>query len=252
MEVLEGRVAVVTGGASGIGLEFSRRLTREGAAVVIADVAGAPEAAAQLAGEGARAFGVRADVASEEDVAATVEAARAQFGGLDILVNNAALFSTLAPGPFGAIDPVEWRRVMDVNVMGPFLMARAVVPAMRDRGAGRIVNIASNTVRKGAPGLLHYVASKGAVIAMTRSMARELGPDNITVNALAPGFTLSSGVAGNAAYQERFKAAAVEARAIRRDQKPEDLLGALAFLASDDAAFITGQTLVVDGGNVFL
>ena len=192
------------------------------------------------------------DVSSETDVAAAVDAATSTFGGLDIVVNNAALFSTLKPGPFSAIAIDEWQKVMAINVTGPFLMVRGAVPAMRARGAGRIVNIASNTVHKGAPGLLHYVASKGAVIAMTRALARELGPDNITVNAIAPGFTLSSGVTGNAAYQQTFRAAAVDARSIRRDQTPGDLVGTLAFLASDDAGFITGQTIVVDGGNIFL
>jgi NAD(P)-dependent dehydrogenase (short-subunit alcohol dehydrogenase family) len=252
MAKLDGRVAIVTGGASGIGLEFSRRLARDGAAVVIADLAGAAEAAAAFEADGLKAIGVRADVASEDDVAAAVDAASSAFGGLDILVNNAALFSALTPGPFSAISPDQWRKVMDINVMGPFLTARAAAPAMRRRGAGRIINIASNTAHKGAPGLLHYVTSKAAVIGMTRALARELGPDNITVNALAPGFTLSTGVMGNAAYQETFRAAAVDVRAIRRDQTPQDLVGTLAFLASDDAAFVTGQTIIVDGGNVFL
>ncbi|AUW57095.1 dehydrogenase [Sphingobium sp. SCG-1] len=252
MPSLDQRVAIVTGGASGIGLEFSRRLASDGAAVVIVDIDGATEAAARLISQGLKAIGVRANVSSEDDVAGMVEAACSTFGGLDILVNNAALFSTLAPGPFSAISVDDWQKVMAVNVLGPFLTARAAVSAMRARGAGRIVNIASNTVHKGAPGLLHYVTSKGAVIGMTRALARELGADNITVNALAPGFTLSSGVTANAAYQDTFKAAAVDVRAIRRDQVPQDLVGALAFLASDDAAFMTGQTLVVDGGNIFL
>ena len=252
MADLKGRVALVTGGASGIGLEFARRLADDGAAVVIADVAGALEAARAMEAQGHSVVGARTDVSSQADVIATVDTAVSTFGGLDIVVNNAALFSTLRPGPFSAIEVDEWREVMSINVEGPFLMAQAAVPAMRARRAGRIINVASNTVHKGAPGLLHYVTSKGAVIAMTRALARELGPDSITVNAIAPGFTLSSGVVGNAAYQDTFRAAAVDVRAIRRDQTPRDLVGTLSFLASDDAGFITGQTIVVDGGNVFL
>jgi NAD(P)-dependent dehydrogenase (short-subunit alcohol dehydrogenase family) len=249
---LDGKVAIVTGGASGIGRAMVERLARDGAAVVIGDLAKADAAAAALTAEGHRAAGVRADVTSEKDIAALVGAAVEQFGGLDILVNNAALFSTLKPAPFERLSAEEWQRVMAVNTLGPFLAARAAVPLMAARGGGRIVNVASNTVLKGAPGLLHYVASKGAVIAFTRALAREVGPKGITVNAIAPGFTLSDGVTANPAYVETFRIAANAARAIRRDQHPDDLVGAVSFLASDDAAFVTGQTLVVDGGNVFV
>jgi NAD(P)-dependent dehydrogenase (short-subunit alcohol dehydrogenase family) len=251
MGKLQGKVALVTGGASGIGQVFSRRLAVDGASVLVADLRGAKEAAGSLAEAGLAAIGVDGDVSSQRDVETIVRTAESGFGGVDILVNNAALFSTLKPGPFTDISSEEWERVMAVNTLGPFLLAKATVPSMRRRGGGAIVNIASNTVHKGAAGLLHYVSSKGAVIAMTRALAREVGPDGITVNALAPGFTLSSGVLENEAYQAVFRSAASEVRAMRRDQYPTDLEGALAFLVSDDARFITGQTLIVDGGNVF-
>jgi NAD(P)-dependent dehydrogenase (short-subunit alcohol dehydrogenase family) len=249
---LDGKVAIITGGASGIGRAMVERLAADGASVVIGDLARADEAAAALQARGHRAAGVRADVTNENDIAALVGAAVERFGGLDILVNNAALFSTLKPAPFERISAEDWQRVMAVNTLGPFLAARAAVPLMAARGGGRIVNVASNTVLKGAPGLLHYVASKGAIIAFTRALAREVGPKGITVNAIAPGFTLSDGVVANPAYVETFRAAATAARAIQRDQRPDDLVGAVSFLAGPDAAFVTGQTLVVDGGNVFV
>jgi NAD(P)-dependent dehydrogenase (short-subunit alcohol dehydrogenase family) len=249
---LDGKVAIVTGGASGIGRAIAERLAADGAAVIIGDLNKAEEAAEALKAKGRRAAGVRADVTREDDIAAMIRTAVDGFGGVDILVNNAALFSSLTPGPFDRISADEWQRVMAVNTLGPFLAAKAAVPSMAARGGGRIVNIASNTVLKGIPGMLHYVSSKGAVIAMTRALSREVGPKGITVNAIAPGFTLSDGVLGNPAYVETFRANANAARALQRDQQPHDLVGAVAFLASDDAAFITGQTLVVDGGNVFV
>jgi NAD(P)-dependent dehydrogenase (short-subunit alcohol dehydrogenase family) len=252
MAQLQGKVALITGGASGIGKVFSRRLAVDGASVVIADLKGSEEAAAALVENGLIAIGVDGDVSSQRDVESMVTAAEQRFGGLDILVNNAALFSTLKPGPFTEISAEDWEHVMAVNTLGPFLLAKAAVPLMCRRGGGAIVNVASNTVHKGAPGLLHYVSSKGAIIAMTRALARELGADGITVNALAPGFTLSSGVRENESYQATFRSAASEVRAIRRDQHPADLEGALAFLVGEDARFITGQTLIVDGGNVFV
>jgi NAD(P)-dependent dehydrogenase (short-subunit alcohol dehydrogenase family) len=248
---LAGQVAIVTGAGMGIGKAIAERLAADGAAVVAADVRGHEATAAALRDAGSRAIAAAADVTSEADVAAMAEAALREFGRIDVLVNNAGIFSSLEPKPFEAIDPAEWRRVMDVNTLGIFLATRAVVPHMRARGAGRIVNIASGTPFKGVPFLLHYVGSKGAVVAITRALAKELGAAGILVNAVAPGFTLSDGVKANPAQLERLQEASVKARVIARDQFPADIVGAVSFFASADAAFITGQTLVVDGGAYF-
>src|SRR5262249_50757631 len=161
----------------------------EGAAVVIADIKGAPEAAARLSGANRQIVPIETDVASEESVASLASSAIDRLGRIDILVNNAAVSATLALTPFEKLSVAEWRHVLDVNAIGTFLCCRAVAPHMRARKSGRIVNVASGTAFKGAPFLLHYVASKGAVISMTRSLARELGTDNITVNAISPGYT---------------------------------------------------------------
>ena len=249
---LSGRCAIVTGGASGIGNALARRLAEDGAAVLIADLRGAEESAAELTRLGHRALGVAADVAAEADTQRMAAEALRAFGRIDILVNNAALFSTLDPGPFESITPEAWKRVMEVNTLGPFNCVKAVAPGMKQRRSGRIVNLASGAPLKGVTGMLHYVTSKGAVIAFTRALARELGPYDITVNALAPGFTMSEGILKNPVHVEKFRDAIVKSRSLQRDETPADLVGALSFLASDDAAFMTGQTLVVDGGSVFV
>jgi NAD(P)-dependent dehydrogenase (short-subunit alcohol dehydrogenase family) len=246
------RVIAVTGGASGIGFAFSEALARAGHQVVIADLRGAAEAAERLKAQGLKAIGTQTDVVKPADVADMVEQAVKAFGRLDVLVNNAGLFTTLALKPFDQISDAEWMRVMEVNTLGPFVCAKAVVPEMRKNGFGRIVNIASTTPIKGTPNMLHYVASKGAVIAFTRSLARELGKDSITVNAIAPGFTLSDGVLENDMHSKMGDVVRKTSRSLQRDQVPEDLVGALLFLASDGAGFITGQTIAVDGGSVFI
>ena len=249
---LKYRVAIVTGGASGIGKALATRLAQDGAAVVVADLRQYEEAAAEIAkATGARTLGLKVDVASEQEVARMAEETSGKFGRIDILVNNAALFSTLEPRPFEKIDAAEWRRVMEVNTLGVFLCCRACVPHMRKGGGGRIINLASGAPLKGVPLLLHYVSSKGAVIAFTRALAREVGKDSITVNALAPGFTLSEGILKSDAHVKHGEPSRAS-RAIARDERPDDLVGAVSFLASEDAAFMTGQTVVVDGGSAMV
>ena len=249
---LDGKVAIVTGAGGGIGKALARRLASDGAAVVIADVANYDVAAAQIAkATGARTLGVQIDVSNEKDVERMAAETVSAYGRIDILVNNAAIFSTLKLKPFEDIDVGEWRRVMDVNILGVALCCRACVPHMRKSGGGRIINLASGAPLKGVPLFLHYISSKGAVIAMTRGLARELGKDGITVNSLAPGFTLSENVAKDPVHVQQGERTRMT-RAIQRDETPEDLVGAVSFLASADAAFITGQTLVVDGGSAML
>ena len=250
---LEGRTAIVTGAGSGIGKAFALRLAQDGANVVVADIRNQDAAAAEIAkATGARTLGLKTDVSSEADTARMAEETLKAFGSIDVLVNNAAMFSVLQLRPFEQIPVEEWKRLMEINILGVALACRAVAPQMRRQKRGRIINLASGAPLKGVPLFLHYIASKGAVIAMTRGLARELGKDGITVNAIAPGFTMSEGVIEHTHHVEVSREGSLRSRAIPRDEQPEDLVGTVSFLAGDDAAFMTGQTLVVDGGSAML
>jgi NAD(P)-dependent dehydrogenase (short-subunit alcohol dehydrogenase family) len=247
---LSDKVVVVTGGAAGIGFAYARRFLAEGARVVVADIVDPVTAAGKL-GAADRALGVYTDVSDAAAVRAMVAAALGRFGRIDVLVNNAAMFATLQPQRFDEIPEAEWDRVMAVNVKGIWNCVRAVAPAMRAAGGGRIVNVASAIVAKGTAFLLHYVTSKGAVVAMTRALARELGADGIAVNAVAPGLILSDTVQANPDITSFQLGAIMQARSLKREGFPEDVEGTVVFLASEDSAFMSGQTLVVDGGSVF-
>jgi NAD(P)-dependent dehydrogenase (short-subunit alcohol dehydrogenase family) len=247
---LQGSVAIVTGAAQGIGAAYAKAMAAEGAKIVIADVIdGNGGIVDEIRAAGGEAVSIKTDVSSEGAVKALVAETLRLYGKIDILVNNAAMFANLPIKHFTEIDGAEWDKVMAVNVRGPFECAKAVVPAMRANGYGKIINIASGTVFKGTPGYLHYVTSKGAIVAMTRVMARELGADNICVNALAPGLTTSEGVINNPSYTDESLAANASSRAFKRLQQPDDLVGAIVFLASHDSDFMTGQTMLVDGGS---
>jgi NAD(P)-dependent dehydrogenase (short-subunit alcohol dehydrogenase family) len=235
---LEGKVAIVTGGAQGIGAAIASGLVGEGATVVIADL-NPPEG------------GIRADVASEEDVSRMVDETLERHGRVDVLVNNAGLYASLEMRAFTDIPLEEWNRVMEVNVASMFLTCRAVVPVMRRQGGGKIVNISSGTPFRGVPFLLHYVTSKGAIVTLTRALAKEVGKDSIHVNCVAPGFTMSDGVKSHPEVVEALRDVSIAARTIQRDQVPEDVVGAVVFLCSPAADFITGQTMVIDGGQYF-
>jgi NAD(P)-dependent dehydrogenase (short-subunit alcohol dehydrogenase family) len=248
---LAGQVAIVTGGAQGIGLAISRHLAQLGTRVVVADRAGADAAADTLREEGLDVCPVAVDVSDPAAVAAMVEEAERVFGRLDVLVNNAGIYSTLTPTPFEALTVEDWRRVLEVNVIGLFLCCQAATPAFRRAGGGRIINISSGVAFKGNPLMAHYVASKGAVISLTRALATELGADNVLVNSVAPGFTLSEGVDANPILIAGVEGPSLKNRVLARDMYPEDLVGAVAFFASSESRFITGQTLVVDGGAYF-
>ena len=248
---LKDKAAIVTGAATGIGLAIALKFAQEGARVMIADIREPQRGVKALAEKGFEALAVDVDIASEDGVERMVSATVGAFGTVDILVNNAAIASSLVLRPFEKISRADFERMLAVNTIGPFLCIKAVTPIMRAKKWGRIINMTSGTAFKGAPFMTDYVASKGAVMTMTRSLARELGPDFVTVNAVSPGYTLSEGNLANTDFLAVYRKAAIETRALPRDAWPEDISGAVAFLASDDAAFITGQIVAADGGSVY-
>lgn len=245
---LAGRVSVVTGGGQGLGRAFAARLAAEGSQVVVADLNG--ERARAVATEiGAGALAVEADVSDESDVAGLRDRVMERYGRVDVLVNNAAVFSTIKMKPFEEISVSEWDELMAVNVRGVFLCCRAFIAAMRQAGYGRIVNISSATFHSARPNYLHYVTSKGAVIGLTRALAREVGEHGITVNAVAPGATETEVPRETVTPQQVPRI--IAGQSIKRRERPADLVGVVAFLAGTDSEFMTGQTLVVDGGVAF-
>ncbi len=248
---LEGRVAIITGSARGIGKAFALRLAREGARVVTADILDTTQVKHEIEQEGGEAVTVLTDVSDEESTQAMARKAVERFGRIDVLINNAGVFAALGKKSFYDISAQEWDQVLGVNLKGVFLCAKAVYPQMKKQGKGKIINISSSTFFQGVPYFLHYVASKGGIIGLTRALAREVGGDNISVNAVAPGLTLSEVVRGNPMFPEEHLNLSAGSRCFKRYEVPDDLTGTILFLASDDSDFITGQTILVDGGAAF-
>jgi NAD(P)-dependent dehydrogenase (short-subunit alcohol dehydrogenase family) len=249
---LSERAAIVTGGARGIGRHYAHALAAEGAQVMIGDVLDGAPVAQEIAtrhGQGAAMFR-KLDVSDEASVKAFVGETIERFGKIDILVNNAAVFANLPPQPVTDIDIASWDQVMTVNIRGPFLMVKHVVPHMIARHYGKIINIGSGTAHKGLANFSHYVTSKGAMTSFSRALSRELGEHGICANTLAPGFTISDGVLANVEFHEKWRQPIVQSRAIKREELPEDLRGAIVFLSSAESDFITGQTLSVCGGSI--
>jgi NAD(P)-dependent dehydrogenase (short-subunit alcohol dehydrogenase family) len=250
MGSLEGKVAVVTGSSQGIGAALAMALAAEGAKVVVSDIQDCSDTARQIEHRGGEAIAVAADVTNNRSLAELVATAETALGPVGVLVNNAGLFGTLELKPLMQITEDEWDAVFRVNARGVFQATKAVIPSMKRAGGGSIINISSGTILRGAPMLLHYVSSKGAVFAMTRSMATELAADNIRVNSIVAGFTASSSVLNHPTMMEKIRPHTLNARMIKRDMTPDDLCGTAVFLASNASAFITGQAINVDGGAI--
>ena len=250
MAQLEGKSAIVTGAAQGIGAVYAQALAAEGAKVCLSDILDTASTVDAIKNSGGEAIGLETDVtelaACEAMVAETISA----FGSADILVTNAALFAALERRSFLEIGGDEWDQVMAINTRGVFNSIKAAASEMKKRAYGKIINISSSTIYSGVPLMLHYVASKGAVDAMTKALARELGEHGITVNTIAPGFTMSEQIEAQREKLEFYVNLSLASRSIKREQTPDDLLGALIYLASPASDFVTGQAIVVDGGMI--
>ena len=246
-DLLNGRTIIVTGAATGIGQAFALGCAAQGAHVVVADRNPAEETLQAIEQAGGRATYVQVDVSDEASTRAMAEAALQASGRIDGLVNNAAYFREVRLTPFEEIDPAQWDRIFQVNVKGVWQCCKAVMPAMRARGSGAIVNIASVVAVAGQPGYLHYVATKGAVLSMTKALAKECGPHGVRVNVIAPGFVITDATRNRPVeWQQSF----LKARALSREQRPDDLVGTALYLLSDLSGFVSGQTVVVDGGHI--
>ncbi len=245
---LKDRVVIITGAGQGIGRVFAKAFALAGARVVIAErnEAGAAAVAGEIMTAGGQTLAVTTDVADPASIAEMIEVVEDNYGRIDVLINNAGVFSTLQMRPFDQIPLAEWEQVLRVNLTGPFLCARAVLPAMRRAKWGRIINIASGAVRLGRPNYLHYIATKSALMGMSLSMARELGPDNITVNAILPGATFTEIERKTVTPQQKERIIAMQC--VPRAETPEDLVGTALFLASEASNFVTGQSINLDGG----
>ena len=253
MNKLDGKVAIVTGAAQGIGAAYASALAEAGAKVAIVDILDCVKTADRISSKvgNAKVAAFNCDISNEPATLKLVEDVVSKFGGLHILVNNAAMFGRLKPQPFDEIDIDLWDEVQSVNVRGTLLMCRAAVKVFRPQKYGKIINIGSDTILKGIPFMLHYVTSKGGVYAMTRCLANELGKDNICVNTLAPGLTLSEAVLAWGPDGDHDKRQVVRSRALQREQVPADLTGACVFLSSTESDFMTGQYVAVNGGDCF-
>jgi len=247
--ILKEKVAIVTGGARGIGKSCALLLVEEGARVVIADIIDAIGVRRAIEESGGQVLTLYTDVSEEESTKEMAYKTIERFGRIDILINNAANFASLGKKPFYEISEREWDEVMKVNLKGTFLCCKAVYPQMKKQGRGKIINMSSGAFFSGFPHFLHYVSSKGGLIAFTRALAREVGDDGICVNAIAPGYTLSDVIREKPTESEESRKAIISSRCIKRDEVPEDITGTLVFLASGDSDFITGQTIVIDGGS---